>query len=437
MQTVKQQETLKLFLLVVGIVMLYQITANLAISIALGAALYIALMLRKLYEIHHWLTHGMSSDLTPESGGIMGSIITLIYRHKRTIEESNRQQMAITRQFNETIAAIPSATIVLNTSHDIEWANYPALSLLGINGQRDVGIRIDHLLRHESFTSQLYADNTEQFEMVSPVSPEITLAVQLVKYAHRKRLLIAHNITPHMEVQRSRKTFIANASHELRTPLTVIAGYLEFMQGTPDLPDSLKRPLEQSIEQSANMQVLINDLLALSKLEDNYLNPKKIAMVDLTKHLKTIIRTLNDSGKTKQHRIISHCDTGLAIEAAEKELNSVCYNLINNALKYSDKGSEITIGWHRISDSTVKFSVADKGIGIAPEHVAHLTERFYRVDSGRSRRVGGTGLGLSIVKHIIERHHGRLEVESRLGEGSTFSVILPVYPLGARQTQRD
>lgn len=430
MQTVKRQELLKFIFLFLGIVALNQVIGNWAISTVLGCGVYITLLLRKLYEINQWLSRGMDGELTPESDGIMGHIITLIYRHKKTIEESHRQQTAITRQFNETIAAIPSATIVLNESYDIEWANYPALSLLGINGQRDVGIKIDHLLRQESFTTQLYADNGEQFEMVSPVSPEITLAVQLVKYAHRKRLLIAHNITPHIEVQRSRKTFIANASHELRTPLTVIAGYLEFMQSTPDLPESLQRPLQQSIEQSVNMQILINDLLTLSKLEDKNLNPKKLSTVDLSNHLDMILRTLADSGKSKKHTMISHCDKGLTIEVAEKELNSVCYNLISNAIKYSDTDSEIQISWQRLSDNLVRFSVNDNGIGIAPEHIAHLTERFYRVDSGRSRRVGGTGLGLSIVKHIVERHNGRLEIDSRLGAGSTFSVVLPIDPLG-------
>lgn len=431
MQLVTRQELLKFIFLFLGIMMLNQVISNWALSILLGGGVYITLLLRKLYEINHWLSRGMDSELTPESSGIMGNIITLIYRHKKTIEDSHQQQTAITRQFNETIAAIPSATIVLNESNEIEWANYPALSLLGINGQRDVGIKIDHLLRQESFTCQLYADNCEQFEMVSPVSPEMTLAVQLVKYAHRKRLLIAHNITPHIEVQRSRKTFIANASHELRTPLTVIAGYLEFMQSTPDLPESLQRPLQQSIEQSVNMQILINDLLTLSKLEDKYLNPKKLSTLDLSKHLDMILCTLADSGKSKQHTMISHCDKGLTIDVAEKELNSVCYNLISNAIKYSDTGSEIHISWRRVSDGLVQFSVIDNGIGIAPEHIAHLTERFYRVDSGRSRRIGGTGLGLSIVKHIVERHNGRLEIDSRLGAGSTFSVILPINPLGS------
>lgn len=422
-------ELFKLFMVLAGTIFLYQIIGQWWLSIAITGSCYIGLLLFKLHEIYQWLSHGMEGRLTPDAGGLCGGIITLIYRYKKTIEDSHNQQKAITRQFHDTMSAIPSATIVLNQSHEIEWANYPALMLLGVNGQRDTGIRIESLLRQEEFISHLNKDINEQFEMTSPVSQHMTLAVQIVKYADRKRLLIAHNITPHIEVQRSRKTFIANASHELRTPLTVVSGYLDFIHSDPDLPDSLIHPVEKAVEQADNMEILINDLLVLSKLEDKDLNPDNINRINLKSHLETIIQTLEAGGKSSEHTIKTTVDKGLFIEAADKELDSVCYNLINNAIKYSERESTIQIQWKRQGDNAI-FSVADRGIGIAPQHIRHLTERFYRVDNGRSRRVGGTGLGLSIVKHIIERHNGRLEIHSRLGEGSTFSAIFPIYPLG-------
>lgn len=418
-------ELLRLMVAVVAVLMLKQVSGQWLLSVIVVACVYIIFLLVKLFQIFAWLREGVRTDKIPQGSGVFEGIISLIYRHKKAIEESNAQEKAITQQFHETISAIPSATIILNHLNEIEWANYPALTLLGINGQRDVGIKIDHLIRHHDFIEHLYRNNHEQFEMVSLLSPDVTLAIQVVDYSPRKRLLIAHDISPHIAVQRSRRTFIANASHELRTPLTVIAGYLEFMQSDPELPDSLQRPVEKSIEQSNNMQALISDLLALSKLENKPVNPEALSVIDVSKHLDAILQTLEAGGKTSNHTIRADVDKTLTVQIIEKELNSICFNLINNAVKYSEPDSEITIRWHRAGDNAV-FSVTDEGIGIAPEHIHHLTERFYRVDSGRSRRVGGTGLGLSIVKHIVERHNGRIEIHSRLKEGSIFSVILPI-----------
>lgn len=422
-------EWLKLLGLAAGALFLQQFIGKWWLSIVIAAAIYIGLMLHHLHQVHDWLKAGMPDGKTPQTDGLLGQIVTLIYRHKKASEAANEEQQAVNRQFHETISAIPSATIILNKSNEIKWANYSALALLGINGQRDIGIKIDNLLRQQDFLSHLRKGNNEQFEISSPVTPNLTLAVQVVRYAERRRLLIAHNITPHIEVQRSRKTFIANASHELRTPLTVVAGYLEFMQSDPALPDSLQRPVNKAIEQTGNMEMLINDLLVLSKLEGKDLDEEDLSSIDLTAYNDLILQTLEASGKTHGHTLRSHVDAPLTIHASEKELNSVCFNLITNAVKYSEDGSEINVRWERQSDDYVKFSVTDQGIGIAPEHIMHLTERFYRVDGGRSRRVGGTGLGLSIVKHVLERHNGRLEINSRLGEGSTFSAILPIHPL--------
>ena len=211
--------------------------------------------------------------------------------------------------------------------------------------------------------------------------------------------------------------------------MTVIAGYLEFIQSTKGLPKSLVLPVDKALEQSANMQTLIDDLLTLSQLENKELKQSLLTRIDVEKHLNSILQMLAAGGESTNYTILPHVEDSLYIHASQKELDSICYNLINNALKYSEAGSDINISWKKINSKEVKFSVSDQGIGIDAEHIVHLTERFYRVDSGRSRRVGGTGLGLSITKHSIERHNGRMEIQSRLGEGSTFSVILPINPL--------
>lgn len=419
---------------------MYQVTGFWWLAVGLVLSVYIIFLLHRLYCLHEWLQNGMPHGQAPEAGGIFESMITLIHKYKRATESAHQRQSALTKQLHEILASIPSATIILNKDREIEYANYSALPLLGINGQRDIGIKIDNLLRQKQLAQYLsqttsnnsgnhYQNISEQLEIQSPVSDKLTLAVQRVNYAEHRHLLLVHNITPHIEVQQSRKTFIANASHELRTPLTVVAGYLEFIHSAPELPADLLLPVEKAIEQSDKIKILINDLLALSRLEESELCPDDLSQVSLKEHLESVLKTLEASGKTQQHTILSSIDKDLIIEVKEKELDSVCYNLINNAIKYSEAGREITIKWEQQSDTQVKFSVIDQGIGIAPEHISHLTERFYRVDCGRSRRIGGTGLGLSIVKHILERHHGQLEIHSTLEKGSTFSAIFPISPL--------
>ncbi|MGY0399089.1 MAG: phosphate regulon sensor protein PhoR [Ostreibacterium sp.] len=418
-------------LLVAGLccLVLFDLTNQWVFAISVTLIGYFLRFMFKLYEVLRWLQHDISDKLMPEANGVLGSIIGLVYQRKKYLEGCHEQQKSMAQQFHEAILAIPSATIILSQENEIEWANYPALLLLGVNGQRDIGVKIDGLIRQTDFVRHLTHHTGEPFEIISPIDDSIILSVQVVQYAQFRKLLIAHHITSHIEVQRSRKLFIANASHELRTPLTVIAGYLEFIASDSNLPDTCQIPVKQAIEQSKNIQVLINDLLVLSKLENCELESHHITRIDLATHLATILQTLVASGKTDKYSIRSSVDEKLWIEASEKELNSVCYNLINNAVKYSESGSKLYIFWRKLPNEQVIFSVRDQGIGIAPEHITHLTERFYRVDNGRSRRVGGTGLGLSIVKHIVERHNGRMEIDSRLGEGSIFSIILPINPL--------
>lgn len=401
------------------------------LAILLATGLYIAHLLFYLFQVQRWIKNAMPLDSKPEAGGVIGKLAYLIYHYKKELEENYRHEQLLTQQLRETLSAIPSATVLLNSDNEIEWANYPALLLLGIDNARDVGIKIDNLLRMPEFLSKIQKvdeENYEQFEISSPVSEHI-LAMQVVRYGNNRRLLLAHDISAHLALQQSRKIFIANASHELRTPLTVITGYLDYMQSDPSFPKALEEPMQKAQNQAQQMEMLISDLLTLSRLEDKSLKPKHIKAIDLNAHLTAILESLNSSQRTHQHHIQASAPEGLVIYASEKELNSVCYNLINNAINYSEAGSTIEIRWQAHGKKSTKFSVRDEGIGIAPEHISHLTERFYRVDSGRSRKVGGTGLGLSIVKHIVERHHGSLEIHSRLGEGATFAAIFPIHPL--------
>ncbi len=423
-------EALQLFVVLLCCIGLQQLCGNWAVAIGVSVSVYISVLLWRLWQVVQWLERGLPDNFTPTGYGVINALVKQMVAYKKNREQRHQQQQATVQQVTDIITAMPSATVILNQHNEIEWANYPALLLLGIDSNTDIGINITSLLRQSKFIKQLgkMLDKkaSREFEMVSPVNADITLMIQLAKYTDDKWLLLAHNISSHIENQNSKKTFIANASHELRTPLTVITGYLEFMQSDPKLPKSLRTPVKKSLQQSANMCSLVEDLLTLSRLESKTLDKSALVQIDAQQHLNGILQTLNANNKLADYKISQSVSEGLTLHAVPKELDSVCYNLINNALKYSEKGTEIRIVWEKINKKHIKFSVTDNGIGIAPEHIAHLSERFYRVDSGRSRRVGGTGLGLSIVKHIIERHNGHLEIHSRFGEGSTFSVILPV-----------
>jgi two-component system phosphate regulon sensor histidine kinase PhoR len=232
-----------------------------------------------------------------------------------------------------------------------------------------------------------------------------------------------------------RRDFVANVSHELRTPLTVIGGFLETIADmeTPN-PELIRRSVPMMSEQAKRMQSLVEDLLTLSRLESggNPAREEPVNVPDIARALYHDALALSAG----RHKVTLLLDSAAWVSGAEDELRSAFGNLVSNAIRYTPAGGEVRLSWK--ADSTdgnegVAFAVRDTGIGIAPQHVPRLTERFYRVDRGRSRETGGTGLGLAIVKHVVNRHAARLEVTSEPGQGSCFSVVFS----GARTITRD
>jgi len=221
-----------------------------------------------------------------------------------------------------------------------------------------------------------------------------------------------------------RRDFIANVSHELRTPLTVITGFLETLIDTETaLDESWRRPMLQMQEQARRMQRIVDDLLFLARLEghDDKLRSDPVDVPHLLAVLREDGLTLSGS---KEHRISLEADAGLWLRGNEDELRSAFSNLIYNAVQYTPPGGAIAIRWFA-DDKGAHLTVQDSGGGIAAHHLPRLTERFYRVDVGRSRESGGTGLGLAIVKHALQRHDALLVVASELGKGSVFSCDFP------------
>uniref|UniRef100_UPI0013DAF2D7 sensor histidine kinase n=1 Tax=Sandarakinorhabdus rubra TaxID=2672568 RepID=UPI0013DAF2D7 len=248
-----------------------------------------------------------------------------------------------------------------------------------------------------------------------------------------RNLILLDDVTEAKATERMRVDFVANASHELRTPLATLTGFIETLQGpaAEDEP-ARQRFLAIMAQEADRMRRLIDDLMSLSRIElDKYVRPTQ--PLDLKGIVAEVGRTLAMRLEADQRRLVIDEPAELPRVIADRDqVLQVLHNLISNALKYGRSGTPIrvTLALRDAADAggagMVRVTVADEGDGIAPEHLPRLTERFYRVDSQRSRTLGGTGLGLAIVKHIIERHRGRLEIDSRLGEGTSVSFTLPM-----------
>jgi two-component system phosphate regulon sensor histidine kinase PhoR len=289
---------------------------------------------------------------------------------------------------------------------------------LGIDPARDVGHAVTHLVRIPEFAAYLQAgDYGHPLEMAAPGS-EAILSLRAIRYGAGQRLILTRDVTRLHQVERVRREFVANVSHEQRTPLTVIAGFLETLRDEPDA-GAAQRYIAMMAEQAARMQRLVEDLLTLSALESSPAPAleEAIDVAQLMERLAREARVLSGG----RHHIEAESEAGLALLGSEKELSSAFGNLVSNAIRYTPEGGTVRLAWHRSEDGAA-FVVEDTGIGIAPEHLSRLTERFYRVDRGRSRESGGTGLGLAIVKHALARHGATLEVSSTPGKGSRFSA---------------
>lgn len=398
-----------------------------------GLALYVANTLRHLQHLHRWLQSKKQMEI-PDAGGVWGDVFDDIRRLER---EATRRKDRLTdalARFQGASAAIPDAMVLLSQHDEIEWANQAAERLLGFRWPRDHGQRAVNLLRNPDFTEYLRrGEFAEDLLLPSPVSPELRVSMQIIAYGSSQRLLICRDITHLARLEEMRSHFVANVSHELRTPLTVLRGYLEILPALPRDSKEFDAYFANMHEQATRMQRLVDDLLALSRLETAppHAHETVVDVAAMLAGIRAQARMLSGSGGSaaggggaQAHRIEIEAERGLCLRGDSEELHSAFSNLVNNAVRYTPAGGEIRLRWSADADGAA-FSVTDTGEGIAPQHIPHLTERFYRVDSGRSRATGGTGLGLSIVKHILLRHDGRLVVESKLGAGSTFTCRFP------------
>lgn len=386
--------------------------------------IYLGWHLYNLYRLERWYYRRKKTH-PPDAPGIWGEAFHHIYQMQKSNRKRKKRLSSILSRFKESTAAMPDATIVLTEDDNIEWFNKAAKQYLGLKAKLDVGQRIDNLIRHPRFVEYLYrGEFNEPLELPSPLDASRTYAFRVVPYSKKQKLLVVRDITRLKRLERMRSDFVANVSHELRTPLTVVSGYLENMMDEKEgCSEQWNKSLQQMEGQTRRMTRLVEDLLMLSRLE----NEEKPLMQD-TVAVPAIIAVLVDDAKIlsggKGHQISFEGDQSLWLRGSEKELSSAFSNLLFNAVQYTPEKGHIEVRWLK-DNGKVIFSVKDDGVGVASADVSRLTERFYRVDAGRSREAGGTGLGLAIVKHVLDRHGAKLEIESEPGVGSVFRCVFP------------
>ncbi len=394
------------------------------VFLCLGLAGYAAWHLLNIGRLARWLGEGNESA-PPHSYGIWADIFHDIYRLQQRDRKRKKKLGSMLRRFQNATAAIPYAMVVLKSSDEIEWWNDAATQLLGLRYPRDAGQRIGNLIRNLDFVSRLARDDyASPFDLISPRDHRASLSVQIVPYGKNQRLLVARDVTRFRSLEQMRRDFVANVSHELRTPLTVLLGYLEPMaDDAASVHESWRAQIGVMREQAERMHRIIDDLLTLARLESRN-EIESSQPVCVAAMLESVREDAERLSGEEGHRITLAADADLWLDGNSEELRSLFSNLAFNAVRYTPAGGKIDMRWYA-DDSGAHFEIRDTGMGIPARHLPRVTERFYRVDTSRSRQRGGTGLGLAIVKHVLLRHGGTLHVESVPGRGTVFRCDYP------------
>ena len=381
--------------------------------------MYLGFTLRHLYLLDRALDGHRRVPLF-ETRGLWAEVFARVDKLRTKARNRKRKYHRLLREVRESTGALADGGIILNADHEIMWFNPAAARLLGLSHATDIGHRIDNLLRHPDFVAYLKAPTGDAITVASPRHETGWVNVQIIPYGTDQRLAIIRDVTHEKNVERTRRDFVANASHELRSPLTVISGYLEVLADAGDTPEAWRVPVAEMQRQAERMTRILRDLIELTRLESAEASAAR-DFVDVGGMLKPIVQEFQGRpGPSVQLAL----QTDAALLGKESELHSIFYNLVHNAVRFTPPAGTVQVVWRAV-DGSAELEVVDTGIGIPEEQIPRVTERFYRVDPGRSRASGGTGLGLAIVKHALQRHEGELEIVSREGEGSTFTCRFP------------
>ena len=395
-------------------------------ALGLILALWVGWHRQQLLNLTAWFQQPRAV-LPPLAAGIWEETFAAGYHWRRDQEAVHRQLTAQLVQLRDALEAMPDAVLLLDGRGQLRWVNQSGTRLLQLQWPEDMGKPLRYWLRTPQMQRFINGESTSSIQMPAPANPQHLLEGLRYPLADAGALIIFRDITRIRHLEMVRQDFVANVSHELRSPLTVIRGFVETLLDGPLRADEEVEPQLRLMERQAlRMQSLVEDLLTLARIEAAQVNPDECESIFVAALVEDYLRLLADAVAIKRIDLICHLDRDLGIFAQPLDMGSVVRNLLENAIKYTSSDREIEIVWAKRPEGLV-FSVRDSGDGIAPEHLQRITERFYRVDKGRSRQLGGTGLGLSIVKHAIERYNGHLEIESRLGVGSCFSARFPLH----------
>ena len=383
--------------------------------------LQMAFHFRNFARLDRW-SHAPVVDDSLEGEGAWDGVFGRLYRHEKDLRAQIAQRDQEITMLIAAGQALTDGVVLLDNHNQILFCNTTAETQLGLVIRTDRGQPVVNMVRQPEFVAYLQGEDfSRPLTLRSERGEDRVLSIYVIPYAGNRRLMQVKDVTQTDRLDRMRRDFVANVSHELRTPLTVLAGFLETLQEIDVDRDEQKRFLEMMSEQSLRMQSIVQDLLTLSSIESA--PPPEAEIVDMVNIVDKLRRDA-EALSAGRHHIVVESDAQGDLRGSEAELVSAFGNLVANAVRYTPPDGTIRISWHA-SQQGAEFAVQDTGIGIDPKHIPRLTERFYRIDRGRSRDAGGTGLGLAIVKHSLNRHQAQLEVKSTPGVGRRFAARFP------------
>lgn len=391
------------------------------VGLLLAALVALLWQVRQLLSFDRALRTGIGDEFRYGEGIWEQSFARFRYERDKAARRKQSYRQLL-REIRKSTNAMPDGAVVLNAENEIISCNRAAKELAGLKRKKDRGQRVDNILRDPELTRLLHADETSAFvEIASPVVDGNWLNCRVVPYGADQKLLLLRDDTERMQLSKMRRDFVANASHELRSPLTVISGYLDAIADDDEMPPAWEKPITQMRSQAERMRHILGELLELSRLES--------AGKGTVSEPVDVIRLMEDTrqafaGHANVATISTRHESSAKLLGNAAELETVIVNLLSNAVKYTPVDGNITLSW-TVSDDGADLVVADTGEGIDPEFIPRLTERFFRIDKGRSRDEGGTGLGLAIVKHVLARHDAELIIGSERGVGSEFRCRFP------------
>jgi two-component system, OmpR family, phosphate regulon sensor histidine kinase PhoR len=378
----------------------------------------------RLAQFLRWLRDPRNHG-APALSGLWAELAYRVERALRSRDEALSQQQQRLSQFLQGIEASPNGVLLLDGADQIEWCSAQSADHFSLDPIRDRQQRVTNLIRSPAFVAHLQAGRYSEPVLVSDLQRRRTLSVIVRPYGDGAKLVLSQDITDLERSDAMRRDFVANVSHEIRTPLTVVAGFIETLRSLDLGEPEREQALELMAQQTTRMQALVADLLQLAQLEGS---PRPAP--DNWLALELVMRRIEQDARAlsaERHAFRVDAFGGIQLAGSEAEIFSALANLVSNAIRYTPAGGTIALSWQLREDGSGVLSVTDTGPGIAPEHLGRLTERFYRVDSSRSRDSGGTGLGLAIVKHVMQRHGGEILIESEPGSGSRFMLVWPPH----------